>query len=129
MSIFEEATRRHVKFDSVIGKITSEDLWDLPLKATRGPSLYPIATALHGELKRDIPDFLDDAERPDSETQLKFDVVKFVIESKKAEARAATELREKAEKRQQIMALIAEKQTGELKEKSIDELRNLLASL
>lgn len=127
--MFEEATRRHVKFNAGIGMITAEDLWDLPLKSPRGPSLYPIATALHNELKRDVPDFLDDAERPDSLTQLKFDVVRHVIEFKKAEVKAASEARDKAEKRQQIMAIIADKQVGELKEKSVEDLRALLASL
>lgn len=127
--MFEQASRLKLRFETPRGVLAVEDLWDLPLTSTRGVSLNDIAIGFHHQLKHDTISFVDDDERPDPRLQLSFDIVKHVINVKKAENKAALEARERAEKKQKIMALIARKQDEGLEAKSEDELREMMASL
>ena len=60
---------------------------------------------------------------------LKFEIVKHIIEVRLGEDEAAENLQKAREKKQQIMAIIVEKETESLKGKSLDDLRALLESL
>lgn len=122
--MFEQASRRKIRFESTKGYLSVEDLWDLPLRW-----LDPIAIGLHHKLKNDNISFVDDDEKTDPIVQLQFDIIKHVIGVRKAEQRAADEARNKAEQKQKILAIIARKQDGELETKSVEELQGLVAGL
>lgn len=123
MSLFEQATRRKLRFDTSFGRISAEDLWDLPWKA-----LDDVTIALHNELKNDNTSFISQ-EKPDATVQLRFDIAKYVIDVRLAEREAANQARDKAEKKQKILGIIARKQDAALEAASEDELRGLLADL
>jgi hypothetical protein len=127
--MFEQAARLKLRYDTPRGHLSVEDLFDLPLTSARGISLNDIAIALHHQLKRDTISFVDDDERPDTRLQLSFDIVKHVIDVKKAENKALLEARDKAETKQKILGIIARKKDEALEGKSEDELRELLAGL
>jgi hypothetical protein len=130
MSIFEKATRLKLRFNTLVGSVSVEDLWDLPLTHSRSTNLDSIAVALHKKLKHDenvsfvVPD-----RKSDETTQLAFDVVKHVIDVKLAERDLAQKERELAEKKQKIMAIIADRKDAALKDKPLEELEAMLASL
>ena len=128
--MFEQAARRKLRFDSSIGPISAEDLWDLDLISRRGkPNLNDIAITVHGRLEKSTVSFVDDEATADPDMVLRLDILKHVIAVKKTEAKAAADASEKAAKKQQILGILARKADAALESSSEDELRGLLASL
>lgn len=127
--IFERAARLKLRFETEKGYLDVEDLWDLPLTG-RSVSLDGIAVGLHRKLQDATPvSFVNDSAEADPTLQLRFDLVKRVIDVRMEESRAALAARDRAEKKQRIMGLIAKKQDEELAGKSTEELEALLADL
>jgi MoxR-like ATPase len=127
--MFEEATRRKLRYETAQGVLSVEELWDLPLTSHRRVNLNDIAIALHNQLKHDTVSFVDDAEKPDPVLQLRFDVVKYVIDVRKAEMRTAAEASAKAEQKQKILGIIARKEDAALEGMDLDKLREMIGSL
>lgn len=130
--MFEKATRLRLRFETAKGFLSIEDLWDLPLQTTRvnGVSLDQIAIELNRELKDAATvSFVDDAPKGNEELQLKFDIVKHLIDVRKAENAAIAVERERAATKQRILEIIAKKQDSVLENASIEELQEKLASL
>lgn len=130
--LFVVATREKYRFDTPQGQLTAEDLFDLPLQTTRAgrASLDDIAIALNKQIK-DVGtvSFVDDAPVGNAEREAKLAIVVFVIEFKKAEKKAKETKAANAEKKQQILAIMAGKETEVLSGKSMEELQTLLATL
>jgi hypothetical protein len=113
--MFEDAIRQKIRFDSPKGLLTAEDLWDLPLQSTVSgkANLDDIARALHKQLKNgDDVSFVSTATKSDPTVQLKFDIVKYVIEQKMKEN-----------------AVASERQDSDLKAMPMAELQKLLENL
>lgn len=129
--MFEKASRTKLRFQTTNGALTVEDLWEIPLTSTVGKvNLDDVARALHKQLKSgDDVSFVDTAKKSDPVVQLKFDIVKHVIEVRLAENAAKVDAKAKAEKRQLIMSLMAEKSADALKGKSLAELQAELDSI
>ena len=123
--IFELATRRKLRFaTSAIGEVTTEQLWDLPLTHKTKVSLDVIAIAVAKDL-RDLGDFSFVEAKPDPRKEilaLQLDILKHVINVKKAEAAAALDANKKAERKQKILEALEKKEGGELESKSKEEL-------
>lgn len=131
-NLFIAASRNKVRFDTVQGQLSVEDLWDLPLQTTRGgrACLDTIAIELDQQLKNaGTTSFVDEAPVGNDELKMKFDIVLHVIEVRKAENKAAEVLRANAERKQKILSLIADKENDALASKSVDELRSLVSTL
>ena len=105
--MFEQASRLKLRFETTRGVLSYEDLWDLPLTSARSVSLNDIAIGLHHQLKHDTVSFVDDEERPDPRLQLSFDIVKHIIDVRKAEQKTLAEARAKAEQKQKLLGLLA----------------------
>jgi hypothetical protein len=122
--MFEKASRLAIRFESPKGLLTVEDLWPLPLTVRNGgASLDNIARALNKQIKdTDTESFVVKTTKTDEVTQLKFDIVKHIIEVRLAEAEVAATAADKREKKQKLLALVAEKQDEALKGASIEEL-------
>lgn len=132
MDIFEQAARCKLRFETDrIGDIMVEDLFDLPLTSKTGrANLDDIARALHKQLKSgDDVSFVEPARASDPAIQLSFDIVKHVIDTKIEANKAEAKKREDAEKKQKIMALVADKKDEVLKGKSLEELEAMLSAL
>ena len=127
--MFEQAARLKLRFETVRGMLSVEDLWDLPLTSQHGVSLDDIAIALHHQLKHDTVSFVDDSEKPDAGLQLSFDLVKHVIDVRKVENRIAAEARAKSEQKQKILGVIARKEDLALEGMDIDKLREMIGAL
>ena len=131
MSIFEKATRADVKFDSSKGLLQVQDLWDLPLTSTTGkPNLDDIARGLRRELKAsDDESFVTKPAKANDLLQLKFDVVKHIIDVRLVEAEAASTAKANSDKKQSILAIINQKENEQLAGSSLEDLKALAASL
>jgi len=129
--MFERATRQKLRFDTSKGQLSVEDLWDLPLTSTRGHvNLDDLARGFHNQLKNnDDISFVDVDRKNDSVIQLKFDIVKHIIDVKLAERALAALKAENDMKKSRIMELIAQRQDEALSSKSIDELTEMLKDM
>lgn len=123
MNIFELATREKIRFRHSNGLISVEDLWDLTL-----PQLDVIAKALRKSLQDNGESFISEV-KTDKTTEIAFEVVKHVIGVRLAEKEAMKRRKEAAEKRAQILDIIADKQNEALKGKSVEELMKELEAL
>jgi uncharacterized protein YfeS len=129
--MFEKAARKKLRYDTSVGSLSVEDLWDLPLTSKRGgANLDDIARHLHKQLKSgDDVSFVEPDRKSDETVQLAFDVVKHVIDTKLVENKAALEAKDRADKKQKILAIMADKQDESLKSMSLDDLQNLVAEM
>lgn len=128
---FLKASRAKVRFDSPKGLLSMEDLWDLPLSSGTGKAnLDTIAMDLHRQLKaKEEVSFVLKEVKPDEVTQLKFDIVKQIIDIRLEENEAAAKARTNAEKKQNLLALIATKENEQLAGTSLEELRAMVAAM
>lgn len=130
INIFELATRAALRFESPKGPLSVEDLWKLPL-STGAANLDQIAQDLDKKLKAntETKSFVKPAANKDDDTQLKFDIVLHIINVKVADRDAAAKAKGRAEKRQQLLALLEQKENEKLSEASADEIRKMLAEM
>jgi hypothetical protein len=131
MSIFEKATRQKLRFETQQGTLSVEDLWGLPLTSqTNKANLDEIARNLFQKLKsgQDVS-FVDTAKKTDATTQLKFDVVKYIIDVRLAENEAKNQASAKAEQRERLQEIISRKQDRALEGASLEDLQAQLAAL
>jgi hypothetical protein len=130
--MFEKASRLKLRITTSKGNMAPEDLWDLPLTSNTGRvNLNELAVGLYKKVKdSDIGmSFVDTTPKADDITQLQFDLVKHIIDVKLAENVKTSEAKAKADKKQQILALIDQKQNEKLAGSSLEELLALANSL
>lgn len=128
--LFIEASRLKLRFDtSNNGKMTVEDLWDLPLQSRTRPSLDSIAIALNESIKTyGEQSFVSKSTVPRAVT-VAFEIVKYIIETRQKEN--ADKLTEKAnaDRIKQLEGILAEKDAEADKVKTKEELLAELAAL
>jgi hypothetical protein len=129
--MFEKAARLKLRFESPKGLLTVEELWDLPLTSSRNAAnLDDIARGLNRQLKNaDDVSFVNKEQKSDEKVQLKFDLVKRIIDTRLAENEAAAKARERAERKQKLLSIVAEREDDTLKAMPLEELRKLLNEL
>lgn len=130
--MFEKASRAKLRFNTVQGQLSVEDLWFIPLKSTRSnvANLNSIAVELDKELKDTTVSFVDVVEtKENAETKLKFDLVKHIISVRLAEAKEEATKKDKAEKRRKIMELMERKQDEKLESSTVEDLQKMLDDL
>ena len=133
MSMFEQASRLKIRFDTPVGQLSADELWDLPLsrKGSQKVSLDDIARALYQELRNssDVVSFVNPSTSGNTTLQLKFDVVKHIIDVRLAENQAAVNQKAVAEQKQQLLSIINSKENKALEDLTVEELRAKVDSL
>ena len=128
--MFEKASRLKLRFDTSMGQLDVEDLWDLPLTSTNRANLDDIARGLSKQVKEaETESFVVKPAKANEATLIKFDIVKHIIEVRLAENEAAATARANKERKQQILAIIASKQNEQLAASSIEDLQKLAEAL
>lgn len=128
--MFEKASRLKLRFDTPKGALSVEDLWDLPLTSTKGANLDDLARNLDTDLKSGAGvSFVQKTTAVNDVLKLKFDIVLHVINVRIIENEAARTAQLTRERKQQIMAIIAQKETEQLAGSSMEDLRKLLESM
>jgi uncharacterized protein YabN with tetrapyrrole methylase and pyrophosphatase domain len=125
MNNFEKATRLRLRFETSRGNLNVEDLWRLPLA-----ELDKLAIALNKQLKESSEESFIKAKSKDNKLlELRFDIVKHIIETLLSEDEEKKKAADKRAKREQLLELIAKKKNQELEEKSLEELEAELTKL
>jgi hypothetical protein len=129
--LFITASRRKFRFASERGDLTVEQLWDMPLTARTGFDLNNVARGVNNELKGLAEEsFVETSTNPRRKTlEQMLEIVKTVIATKQAEAKAATETAAKSALRAKLAETIERKKDEKLGSASIEELEAQLAAL
>lgn len=130
MSVFEKAIRQKLRFVTMRGLLTTEDLWDLPLTSKNNFDLNNVAQQANAEVKASGEESFVGESTPASATAvLKLEVVKSVIATKIAERDAEAARKEKRQKRDRLLELLANKEDAALQELTPDQIKEQLAAL
>ncbi|HEY8924296.1 MAG TPA: hypothetical protein VIU64_07940 [Polyangia bacterium] len=130
-NVFEFATRNKLRFASVRGELSVEQLWDVPLRARDGFDLNAVARVANKALKEiSEENFVETAKTTEhARREAALEVVKYVIATKLAEEEAAKARAARKQEKEQLLAILAEKQAGKLSELSEKELQRRIAAL
>lgn len=131
--LFQEASRRKIRFTTALGNLSTEDLWSLPLVGKKqNGNLNDIAKGLSKMVRElDEDNFVSKIKNDDkqSETELKFKIVKSIITYKEDEIEERKRRVEAKEKKGKILDIIKAKQDKDLEKLSIKELTELAENL
>lgn len=129
-NLFERATRQRLRFETIAGNISVEDIWSLPLCSGK-VNLNDLAKELNKEIKTfEEEDFVNKTSNSKNEDiKLKFDIILYVIKYKTEQAEAKERATLTLEKRRSIQALIEKKESQQLENLSIEELKVLAKGL
>ncbi|MES3001310.1 MAG: hypothetical protein V4787_11520 [Pseudomonadota bacterium] len=130
-NIFESATRSKLRFTSVRGQLSVEDLWDLPLTSKTGFDLDTVAKTVNATLKAQAEEsFVATSTNPAKAVdEQKLEIVKHVIAMRIAENETRRSAAARKEQREKLQAVLADKLDGKMREQSVEELQAQLAAL
>lgn len=127
--MFKKASQMKLRFDTAKGQLTVEDLFDLPLTSESNVSLDGIAIAVSRELQDSQENsFVESKSKGSDILELRLEILKDVIAARIAENEARRDEEAKKTRNDRIMQIIADKQDDALANKTIDELKELLAA-
>lgn len=123
--MYKEALKMKLRFATSKGNLSTEDLFSLSLQ-----DLDKIAVGLDEELsKSPKKSFISDVTPETKVVELRFNIVKDVINTKLAEKVAKEQSKEKQAKKAQLMEILARKQAESLENLSEEELLKRIQEL
>lgn len=123
-NLFEIAIRSKYRY-IYKGVITTEDLWDLDVV-----ELNEIFKSLKSEQRKATEEsLLAQPTLEDTVLDNKIAIIRHIVSTKLDEARQAGQAKELHDKRQKLMAIMAEKQDAALRAKSPEELQKMLEEM
>ena len=131
MNIFEKANKLKVRFATALGSVTVEDLWDMPLTSRKAnASLDDLAKSLSKSVKESAEEsFVVKKSSKNTELELKFDIVKHIIDIKLAEREAAANAAERKAQKEKVLRVIEAKKDADLENQSLEDLQKMAAEL
>lgn len=129
--IYKYAAQNALRFPSIKGELTVEQLFELPLTSKTGFDLDNIARGISVKLKAlGEESFVTTEPNPQRvPTGIALEIVKDVIGIKQAENAARLVRQHRAEERRKILDALATRQDQALSEASVDELEAKLKVL
>ena len=130
MSIFEQATRKRLRFETIKGEVSVEDLWQMRLSSKNGFDLDTVAKLYHSRMEETEISFIEPKVTTAQQlVKLQFDVVKHIIDVKLREQAAVAKAQETKAQKAKLAEIIARKKDADLEGKSIEELQAMEAAL
>lgn len=132
MNMFEQATRLKLRF--AVGtrvNLTVENLWDLPLTNVKGEDLDNIAIELQEKLSTNEKSFVvqQSKTKETQVNQLKFDIVKHIIDIRLEEQKVANLERQRAQEIATLKELQKQAKIRDLQNLSSEEIEERIKSL
>lgn len=119
--LFKIATKKKYRF-SYKGQVTVEDLWDLSVEEL--DKIYKNLKSLQKNASEES--LLQTATKEDKEVNNKIEIIKTIVTDKLAAKDRAMKAASQRARNQRILEIMADKQDAALKEKSIEELQDML---
>ncbi len=118
MNIFENASRRKLRFAVTKGVVAVEDLWEYNLE-----DLDIIYKRLNKQIKEaEEESYIVKKSTAGVVLTLQIDIIKHIIDSKMEEVAKRKLAKERSDKRSLLIELIGKKEISALESKSVDEL-------
>ena len=132
MNMFEQAARLKLRF--AVGtrvNLTVENLWDLPLTNVKGEDLDHIAIELQEKLSTNEKSFVvqQSKTKETQVNQLKFDIVKHIIDVRLEEQKVANLERQRAQEISTLKELQKQAKIRDLQNLSSEEIEERIKSL
>lgn len=130
MEIYKKASKKKLRFNTNLGVLSVEMLWDLPKEEIRELVIKAreAAKKSSGQVSDAELSFLDAPKAKATDDELRFEILKDIYLTKKnAEEKALKKAEIKANNKK-VLELIARKQDEALEKKSIKELEKMLES-
>jgi hypothetical protein len=131
-NMFENAARNKTRFDTSVGSISVEDLWDLPLASgNKSATLDNVARGISRELKAETEEsfVVTSTNRKKKLLESKLEIVKHIIQVKLDEAETARNRIARNEEKKKLLEILAEKETQSLASMDVDDIRKRIAEL
>lgn len=119
--LFKIATKKKYRFNYK-GQATVEDLWDLSVEEL--DKIYKNLKSLQKNASEES--LLQTVTKEDKELNNKIEIIKTIVTDKLAAKDRAVKAASQRAQNQRILEIMADKQDAALKEKSIEELQNML---
>ncbi len=131
ISIFERASRAKLRFVSIRGLLSVEDLWDLPLTSKTGFDIDSVAREANAQLKAAGEEsFVSTKPNPAKALlELQMEIVKHVIAVRLQEQEAAKAKTERKAERERLLGALENKQEEALKGLTAEEIRARIAEI
>lgn len=131
MNIFEQASIQKLRFQSVKGELTVEQLWDLPLQSRNQFDLDTIAKSVNRDLKStEEESFVSTRVNPaKTRLNLMLEILKHIISVKMEAAEEARIKANKADEKEKLLRLLEEKQTEQLRSLSAEQIAERIKEL
>jgi len=124
-NLFEQASRRKLRFETSIGQLSTEQLWELTL-----PQLNEVAVSLNRKVKDvSTESFIQTETKVPKDLSLRFEIVKAIIAVKLEEADKAKKSAERKVQRDKLLNALANKQDEKINSMSIKALEKELDAL
>lgn len=136
-NIFELASRQKLRIDTVLGQLSVEDLWTLPLRhrsdtMTNLDSLtkdvYLKLQATDGTTQSFVDDAAPETNKETAKLELTFEILKRIIEVRKAEEEYRLNERQRKETEQTLLRIKHSRETNKLENLTDEELDAMIAS-
>lgn len=122
--MFEIATRKKLRFPFK-GQITVEDLWDL-----RPESLDTIYKTLNAQNKKEqSEESLMVTKKAASDLDIQIEIVRYIFTVKMQETNERAMEKERADQRQKLMAIYAQKENEEIANMSKEDIKKMIDAL
>ena len=122
-NLFEQASRQKLRFETSIGQLSTEQLWELTL-----PQLNEVAVSLNRKIKdASTESFIQTETKVPKDLSLRFEIVKAVIAVKMEEADKAKKAAIRKVERDKLLNALANKQDEKINSMSIKVIASALA--
>lgn len=129
--IFKQATKLKLRFSSVRGDLTVEDLWDLPLTSKSNLSLDGVGKPIQKALRESDEDSLVDVPTTSKNelNSLRLAVIKEIISVKQEENLIKQNQAAIESQKALLKQALASKKVDEINSLSVEEIEKRLASM
>lgn len=123
--MYKEASKMKLRFATVKGNLSVEDLWDLNLV-----TLDKMAVAIDEEIsKNPKKSFISEITPEDKVSKLKLDILKDIITTKLEDKAKKDSEKQRLSERKKLLEILAKKEAENLENLSIEELKKKIAEL
>ena len=131
VNIFKQATKLKLRFPSVRGDLTVEDLWDLPLTSKSNLSLDGVGKPIQKALRESDEDSLVDVPTTSKNelNSLRLAIIKEIISVKQEENLIKQNQAAIESQKALLKQALASKKVDEINSLSVEEIEKRLASM
>lgn len=131
VNIYKQALLQGLRFPSIKGLLTIEDLFQLPLTSRNGFDLDTVAKAVNHELKEEAEgSFVETKTNPRKQyLELALEIVKDVISTKLDQAKAATKRKANASEKARLTEILHGKKDEALQQLTPEQIQAKIDAL